>query len=224
MQGDKILVEEHHIRAAEKIVGMILPEISASEGRYTITVGGESGSGKSETAQAIADALEKKGVRCAILQQDDFYVYPPRTNDRTRRNDPGWVGPQEVHLDVLDNALADILAGKDEIEKPLVNYDKDSITTETLDLSGVKVTIAEGTYTTLLRNVNTRVFIARNYLDTRAHREKRIRHSSELDDFTERVLRIEHEIISSHRARADIIVARDYGVEKNDNRTASAGA
>ena len=73
--------------------------------------------------------------------------------------------------------------------------------------------IAEGTYTTLLENVNTRVFIARNYLDTRAHREKRQRHSSELDEFTARVLRIEHEIISSHRRRADIVITRDYDVE-----------
>lgn len=213
MHGDKILVEEHHVRAAEKIVEMVLPAIEASERRYTITVGGESGSGKSETAQAIADTLEAKGIKCAILQQDDYYVYPPRTNDSTRRKDINWVGPQEVRLEVLDKSLAEILEGRDSIEKPLVIYGEDLITTETMDLGGAKVAIAEGTYTTLLENVNTRVFIARNYLDTRAHREKRQRHSSELDEFTERVLRIEHEIISSHRRRADIVITRDYDVE-----------
>ncbi len=36
--------------------------------------------------------------------------------------------------------------------------------------------IAEGTYTTLLPNADTRVFIDRTYLETRAHREKRARH------------------------------------------------
>ena len=30
MHGDKILVEEHHVRAAEKIVEMVLPAIKAS--------------------------------------------------------------------------------------------------------------------------------------------------------------------------------------------------
>lgn len=141
MRGDKILVEEHHIRAAEKIVEMVLPEIEASGGRYTMTVGGESGSGKSETAQAIADELERKGVKCAILQQDDYYVYPPRTNDSTRRKDLNWVGPQEVRLDAMDRSLDEILAGKNSIEKPLVIYEEDRITTETLDLGGVKVAI-----------------------------------------------------------------------------------
>lgn len=102
MKGDSIIVEEHHVRAAEKIVGMVQPEIEASEDRYTITVAGESGSGKSETAQAIAEELGKKGIKSVIFQQDDYFVHPPRTNDKTRRKDISWVGPQEVRLDVFN--------------------------------------------------------------------------------------------------------------------------
>jgi uridine kinase len=216
MRGDSIIVEEHHIRAGKTIVDMVLPEITASGGRHTITVGGESGSGKSETARAIADALEAKGVKSIILQQDDYYVYPPRTNDRTRREDIGWVGTGEVRFEVLDRNLKEILDGKDEIEKPLVIYGEDRISSETMDLGGAKVAIAEGTYTSLLKNVKTRVFIERTYMDTRAHREKRKRHESELDEFVEKVLLIEHEIISAHKAMADIIVSRDYEVRPKE--------
>jgi uridine kinase len=125
------------------------------------------------------------------------------------------VGPREVRFDALERSLGEILDGRDEVEKPLVLYGEDRVTTETVDLRGVKVAIAEGTYTTLLRNVNTRIFIARTREDTRAHREKRVRHESELDEFVDRVLEIEHGIISKHMADADIVITRDYDVVAN---------
>ena len=95
MRGDKIVVEQHHLRAGEQVVEMILPKITATKGKYTITVAGESGSGKSETAQAIANVLKDKGIKCIILQQDDYYVCPPKTNDKTRRKDISWIGTNE---------------------------------------------------------------------------------------------------------------------------------
>lgn len=212
MQGDSIVVEEHHRRAGRGICDHVLPELESTDGRYVIAVAGESGSGKSETAQALADELAKHDVQCGILQQDDYFVHPPRSNDRARREDIEWVGPQEVRIELLDKNLQEFLGGATSLVKPLVVYARDEITEETLELGAARVLIAEGTYTTLLANVDTRVFIDRTYLETRAHREKRARHESELDPFIDRVLAIEHEIISSHKANADLIVATDYTV------------
>lgn len=211
MKGDIIIVEPHHRSAAEKIVQRLLEAIRAHDTRFTITVAGESGSGKSETAKAIAEELEAHGFNSAILQQDDYFIHPPRTNDRTRRANICWVGPTEVQLDLLDEHLAASIAGAASITKPLVIYDEDRVVEEELDLVGVDVVIAEGTYTTLLDNVNTRVFIARNRLETMEHRMKRGR--EDFDPFIERVLEIEHDIISQHRARADVVITRDYEVE-----------
>lgn len=59
MKGDVIVIEEHHIRAANLIVSKIFDKIKNKNTRYTITVAGESGSGKSETAKAIADELDR---------------------------------------------------------------------------------------------------------------------------------------------------------------------
>ncbi len=212
MRGDSIVVEEHHVKAAAGIVDLVLPEIERHSGKYTITIAGESGSGKSETATALAEALEAAGKSCLILQQDDYFVYPPKTNDRTRRADIAWVGPQEVHLDLLDTHLRAFRDGAQVIEKPLVIYEEDSISKERLEIGGAQVGIAEGTYTTLLSNVDTRVFIDRNYEDTRAHRNKRKRNAAELDPFIDKVLAIEHEIISAHKAQAQVIVNNDYSV------------
>lgn len=214
MQGDTIIVEERHRRAAAAIAPLILPRIQAGSGRYTLSVAGESGSGKSETATAIADVLAQSDIVSVILQQDDYFVYPPKTNDQARREDINWVGPQEVRLDLMDQHLGAFRAGSRKIEKPLVIYDEDRIAEEVLDTGQARVAIAEGTYTSLLHALDARIFIDRSYLDTRSHREKRSRDAAELDPFIDQVLEIEHDIISSHKARADIIVNKDYTVSK----------
>lgn len=215
MKGDSIVVEEHHVKAARGAVGILFLEIEKAGGRYTISVSGESGSGKSEIATALSNELATRGIRCAILQQDDYFVYPPRTNDSARRKDIGWVGPQEVKLDLMDQHLKDFREGKSQVVKPLVIYEEDRIDEETMKFEDAKVAIADGTYTTLLNNVNTHIFIDLTYRDTRKHREKRIRHASELDPFIDRVLEIEHNIISGHKGKAQIIVNKNYESSPN---------
>jgi uridine kinase len=216
MQGDTIVIEPHHRRAAEAIAKILIPVIERTDAQYTISVAGESGSGKSETAAAIAEVLERSGVHCIILQQDDYFVYPPKSNDKARREDINWVGPQEVKLELMDDNLAAFKQGEKELHKPLVIYQEDKVVDESMPTDNARVAIAEGTYTTLLNNIDTHVFIARNYDDTRAHREKRKRDESELDPFIDEVLKIEHDIISKNRARANIIINRDYSVTTVD--------
>lgn len=210
MRGDKILVGEQHNRAAIAISKILLPRLTSAKGRFAISIGGESGSGKSELAVATSEALRKQGISTIILQQDDYFVYPPHTNDARRREDINLVGPGEVHLALLDEHVKAVINGATAIEKPLVLYQDDRIVSETLPLTGVDVVIVEGTYTTLLANVHSRVFIDRTNEQTRAARLKRNREPA--DPFLERVLEIEHTIISTHKYLADIIVTASFTV------------
>ena len=109
--------------------------------------------------------------------------------------------------DILQQAQEGAVA----IAKPLVDYDANQIVEETISLEGAAVVIAEGVYTSLCEHVDRRVFIARNRLETMEHRMKRGR--EDFDPFIEEVLKKEHEIISQHRARADVVITRDYEVE-----------
>ena len=211
MKGDIILVGEEHQAAADRIVNRLFDEISRSDRRYTMTVAGESGSGKSETARALADALEARDIKAAILQQDDYYVLPPRSNDDARRANFCWVGTTEVRIDLLDQHLASAREGAASLAKPLVIYSENLITEETISLDGMDVVIAEGVYTSLCHNVDRRIFIARNRLETMEHRMRRGREG--FDSFIEDVLKAEHEIISQHRPMADVVITRDYDVE-----------
>ena len=214
MRGDILKIKDEHRKAAQDALDILWPEIRAHQGKYAITVAGESGSGKSEVAAVLAEKLAQKGIEAAILQQDDYFVYPPLTNTKVRQKDISWVGTSEVRLDLLDQNLADILNGKEEIEKPLAIFQEDRFTTEVLKVDGAKAVIAEGTYTTLLQNVQCHIFIDRTYHETKAARLERAR--EEQDSFLEQVLKIEHDIISKHKANADIIIRSDYSVKKNE--------
>ncbi|MBT8122230.1 MAG: zeta toxin family protein [Gammaproteobacteria bacterium] len=212
MQGDTLVIEDHHHRAAISVAARLLPEIQIFDGKYTMAVAGESGAGKSEIAVAISRHLEVAGIPCVILQQDDYFRLPPKSNDLTRRKDISWAGPQEVRLDLMSAHLEAFIDNESAVQKPLVIYEEDRIDSETLEMRDARVAIAEGTYTSKLDHVETRVFIDRDYRDTRKHRERRNRHASELDDFIDRVLVIEHEIISADKVHADIVINRDYTI------------
>ncbi len=217
MKGDIILVEEHHRKAAAAIVPAIIEKVRTKSGRYVISVAGESGAGKSETAKAISDELSKLEVRSVILGQDDYFVLPPRSNDARRRADPEWLGPHvEVNLDLMGSNLREAAGGAAVLVKPLIDYDNDRAGEEKINLADVAVLIAEGTYTSLLRHVDTRVFIARSRRDTLEHRVKRNRGGEARDPFVEQVLAREHMIIAGHRQLADFVITKDYDVRAID--------
>jgi uridine kinase len=211
MKGDILVIKDYHKRVASEIVSYIIERIRIKTTRYIITVGGESGSGKSETGRAIADELKVIGINTVILGQDDYFILPPKSNDLKRREEPEWLGPHvEVKLDVMEQNLVNAVQGKNEITKPLVDYDSNSIEEETISLDGIKVVIAEGTYTSLLKHVDTRIFISRNWMDTLEHRQDRKRGNEVGDPFIEQVLRMEHKIIAGHKQLADFLITKDY--------------
>ena len=213
MKGDILIIDDNHRKAGKQVADLILKDIKNSNNKYVITVAGESGAGKSETAFSIAEVLEKENLKCFIFGQDDYFVYPPKTNAAQREKDINWVGMQEVKLDLLDQNLKDVLDGKTRLTKPLVDFDADKIGEETVDLKDYDVLIAEGTYTTSLKNVDCRIFIDRNKMDTIESRKKRAREAQ--DEFLDRILTIEHEIISKHKALADIVISKEWEAFRN---------
>ncbi|MBN2676668.1 MAG: hypothetical protein JXR32_01235 [Anaerolineaceae bacterium] len=213
MKGDIVIVRAHHKKAAHEIVLLILNKIREKDRIFTIAVGGESGCGKSEISLAVANDLLKQGIKSIIFGQDDYFHLPPKLNSEKRRRDPDWLGPHiEVNLDLLKENLTEAILGQSEIKKPLIDYDANTIETQTVNLRGVKVIIAEGTYTSLLRNIDARIFITRSWLLTLDDRKKRKRGNEVSDPFTEQILAMEHKIIAGHRYLADIIVNDDYEV------------
>ncbi|MCP4205214.1 MAG: hypothetical protein GY769_25165 [bacterium] len=207
MEGDKLLIKPGHTLVSRKILGVIGPEIEA-RGKYTISVGGESGAGKSEIASEIARLLEERGTRAAILQMDDYFIFPARTTHRMRTRNIDQVGMYEARLDFMECNLRSFKRGDPDIYKPLSIYNEDRLTTEVMQVAHLDVLIAEGTYATALDFIDCHVFIDRDYHDTRADREARARDI--LDKLMESILEREHRIVREHKKLADIIVDKDF--------------
>lgn len=205
MRGDKLVIQSHHTERAEEICDLVLDQLKRG---FVAIVAGESGSGKSELGAEIARILSEGGHPTGVIQQDDYFVFPPKTNHEMRRANLAQVGRYEVKLDFLDSNLRSFKRGESPIYKPLVDFDANSITTEEWEVDGFEALVAEGTYTSLLSYVDLRIFIDRDYRQTEKHRKRRNRDTFE--PFVEDVLRIEHEIISKHRGRADVLVTSDF--------------
>lgn len=205
MIGDKLLITEYHRKSAAVIFIILQEKLKDLETPVVVTVAGESGCGKSETAAVLAELCADAGNNALILQQDDYFVYPPKTNHNKRLENINRVGPQEVKLDTIEKNIADIKKGDTAvITKPLVIFDDDRITEETVAVDEITVVIVEGTYTTILKNADLKAFINRDYRQTKKSRLARSRDSATA--FLEKVLSIEHEIISEHKKLADIII------------------
>lgn len=205
MIGDKLVIEPHHSERAAEICALLRPRLCD---KFVLTVAGESGSGKSETAAEIARILNETGIQTGILQQDDYFVFPPKTNHAMRQRNLEQVGFYEVKLDFLDSNLRSFKRDENPIYKPLVIYDEDRITHEELDTSALQVLIAEGTYTSLLNFADFRVFIDRDFNDTLAARKRRGR--DKFDPFIQDVLAREHELIAPHKALADLVICKRF--------------
>jgi len=204
MKGDRLLIGPEHTARAEELCDQIGADLAE---RAVITVAGESGAGKSELGQEVARLLTERGIPTGIIQQDDYFVFPPRTNHEMRRRNLEQVGLFEVKLGLLDSNLRSYKRGESPIYKPVVDYDQDRIGWAEVDYSDFRAVVVEGTYTTTLSFADHRIFIDRNYQQTRAHREARGRDA--LEPFIDAVLAREHELISAHRALADYVVDAD---------------
>jgi len=205
MIGDKLLITEYHRNAAEQVLPVVRQALATGQTSLTISIAGESGSGKSEIANCLAAKLEEEGRNCLILCQDDYFRLPPKSNYQRRKSDISWVGLGEVRLDLMEAHVAALKDHPDKpLSKPLVNFDEDRIGCEIIERGIRDVVIVEGCYTSLINNVDIRVFINRNYRQTQRARKLRARDPHE--GFLERVLAIEHQEISTHKARADIVI------------------
>ena len=209
MLGENLIIGQDFEKIAEKLKEIFISQINGSTKKFIITVAGESGSGKSGISKSLADYLTGEGIKTIIIQQDDYFLFPPQTNEMKRHKDINRVGPEEVNLKLLQYHV-DLINKNEEIIKPLVIFDENKITEEKISLPEVKVVIVEGTYTSVLENISKKIFIDRIYLETK--KERIIKAREKQDRFLENVLEIEHKIISKHKEKANIIITKEFEI------------
>lgn len=211
MIGDVINLEQKHLDTAENIYRIIKQNDACPE-KMAVGICGESGSGKSVTAFALKKVFDENGIRSFVIQMDDYFKLPPKSNHENRLKSFENVGPHEVHLDLIQENIKAFKDGSMTVKKPLVHYQDNSVTEETVNTENIDVLIVEGTYVLRIDEFDFSIFIDRNYKDTYEKRMERNR--DEQSDFVEKVLDIEHNIIRQFKEKADIILGKNYQISK----------
>lgn len=212
MKGDIIHIKPIYFETSEAIISKMPSKDLLN--KYVIVIGGESGSGKSVAAVCLQKLLHNENINSVIIHQDDYFFLPPKSNHQNRVKNIENVGTQEVNLMLLQQHIFDFKKNKESIEKPLVDYDNNTISTEIIEIKNAQVLILEGTYSLKLTHADLTIFMDRTYKETVLQRTERGR--EQFDEFIEKVLFIEHQIIRRTKEYAQLIVNKNYLVETTE--------
>ena len=215
MFGDKISYFSEYNQITDFVIKN-LKAIQQANSKLCISVGGESGCGKTSLAYALKIDIEKvTGRRGYLFHGDDYFKLPPTDNHNKRLESIENVGEKEVDLDLLNKHILEFKKGNS-LVKPLVIYDENIIVTERINTSDFDFSIVEGTYVSLLNSSDYKLFLKTTYIDTHNFRMERAR--DVMDEFNEKVLEIEHQIIKPHYKLADVIIDKDLRISKTQNK------
>jgi len=209
--GERLDLEPAHLALAQSLLGKLEGQFGLGrEERTVVAIAGESGSGKSISAMAIANVLSARSISAVVLHQDDYFIRPPRANHAHRIGDLSSVGPHEVQLDLLASHIANFRAGRDVPDAPRADHNSDSFVSRRLDLAKASVLVVEGTYVLTLHDSDVRIFLEATHKETDERR--RLRNRDVDAPIIDRILAIEHEIIALQARRADIVIDRDFRI------------
>ncbi len=211
MLGDILLINDKHRSAAAAIVDYMLTN---RKDRMVVAISGESGSGKSELAHAIAKLLRKEDIFAKPFHTDNFYKTHPleRREWRSKHGIENVVGFDEYDWDAINRNIADFRAG-DLSEMPCVDLVTEQVDRLITDFGEVDMLIVDGLYAIKAPDVDLRIFIDLTYLETKEKHTKDARGKEVMDEARWATLGQEHNMVQSLRPLANIIISKNYEVE-----------
>jgi len=154
---DKLRIISGHDDAAGELVAVILEALKTSQ-KVIFAAGGESGTGKSEIAYLVGEALKKKGVSTVEWSFDNAYVTAPEEREEKRAEDyDNNVGLNEMNRPRIEEIIFCFEQDKP-VKVPIIiiNEDGSRPTKEiALDMKNKRVLIFDGLYAALIGKIKT---------------------------------------------------------------------
>jgi len=210
MLGDVLLITEKHIQAAEGIVKEVLAK---KTDKFIIGISGESGSGKSELAHAVAKGLRKHGIVAKPLHIDNYYKVLPleRTQWRMENGIEKVVGYNEYDWDTIYRNINEFKQNLSSTG-PCVDLVTEQVDQLTTDYSEVDMLIIDGLYSIKTEGIDLAVFIELTYHETK--KAQAVRGKEPQNEYRARVLEQEHKMVQALKPKADLLINMDYQLVK----------
>jgi len=211
--GDILIIKPEIQKVAIEISEHILKGLS-DDNKVIVTVGGESGSGKSEVAHEISNNLNRssRGIKSFILTFDDFYIFPRKERNKLRLK----TNFESVGLSEVDQVELKYIVKKFKKDAGLTLIPIYDIRTNIqhrllVNFQHIPVLIIDGLYANSL-SADYNIFIDRSYRDTQKFQTERGKEV--MDEFRQSVLKKEHEIVMKIKKNANFIITKDYKLKK----------
>lgn len=211
MLGDVLLITEKHRAAAKDIVEVVLQN---KKDKFIIAISGESGSGKSELAHAVAKELKKLKIVAKPMHIDNYYSIHPleRTQWRINNGIEQIVGLGEYDWDSIYQNIDEFKRGV-KSTGPCIDLVTEQVDLLTTDYSNVDMLIIDGLYAVNADDVDLAVFIELTYHETK--KAQLVRGKEPQNEYRARVLEQEHKVVQSLKPKADLLVNMEYRVVKS---------
>lgn len=208
MLGDVLLITEKHQAAALDIVKEVLEN---KKDKFIIAISGESGSGKSELAHAVAKELKKHQIVAKPMHIDNYYRIHPleRTQWRKDNGIEKAVGLGEYDWDTIYRNVDEFKRGV-KSTGPCIDLVTEQVDQLTTDYSVVDMLIIDGLYAVNTNGVDLAVFIELTYHETK--KAQVVRGKEPQNEYRARVLEQEHQVVQSLKPKAHLLVNMDYKV------------
>jgi uridine kinase len=210
MLGDVLLITEKHKKAAKQILDYL--EDIEKLNKYVISIGGESGTGKSEIAHETAKQLNKKGIYTKILHTDNFFkIHPKKRSEWRKKYDFKRVGLEEIDWEKINKCVNEFRENK-KSSQPCIDLVSQEIDTLIVDYKEVDVLIVDGLYA-LKAPADLKIMIDLTYHETKKAQLVRGKEILNVERLT--VLEAEHKAVQSLRGQADLFLTEDLILRKS---------
>ncbi len=184
--GDVLKINASHRARAQMLFDWLKKKYTDPSKKLVISVGGPSGSGKSEIGALIAAHYQNSGVPALLIPCDNYPIRAPKYNDIHRRELfdakgkealAAYLGSEdEILFSRLAKICKDFLSGAESVDLRKINMQTTEITESIPTKVGdTRVLVFEGTWSCKIPGLSESVFLATDYKKTAAHRAARAR-------------------------------------------------